>query len=403
MAAQMSWERAASVADALPADHPDRLALRIRPRTLLCSNAFRRFHPDLSGRFEELRELCMEAGDKASLAIGMAGLAMEHMLQGRVSDASRQASEHMTLVESVGDETLTLALTIPACTAKLQAAEMADVLGWAQAAIDIADGDATRGNFMLGSPLAMALVYRGFARCSMGLDGWRKDLDDGVAMARTADPATFAVAAAYKYVNISRLVLSADEAAMAEIIEAFEVAQRCSEDLPVVLLRMIFGTVLTYGEDRARGLAMLTELRDTCAEERYAMNIISGLDTILARHAAAADIDSAIERARAAVEELFTMGNFINCEMSTHAFVELLMARGTHNDLKDAEVVIERLAATLADSEWVTRDIVLLRTRAMLAKARGDDASYREFRDRYRAMADQFGFEGHMALAAAMP
>jgi hypothetical protein len=298
---------------------------------------------------------------------------------------------------------LTLALTIPACTAKLQAAEMADALGWAQAAIDIADGDATRGNFMLGSPLAMALVYRGFARCSMGLDGWRKDLEDGVAMARMADPATFAVAAAYKYVNISRLVLSADEAALAEIIEAFEVAQRCSEDLPVVLLRMIMGTVLTYGEDRARGLAMLTELRDTCAEERYAMNIISGLDTILARHAAAADIDSAIERARAGVEELFTMGNFINCEMSTHAFVELLIARGTHDDLKDAEVVIERLAATLADSEWVTRDIVLLRTRAMLAKARGDDASYREFRDRYRAMADQLGFEGHMALAAAMP
>ena len=30
-------------------------------------------------RFEELRQLCSDAGDKASLAMGMAGLVMEHM------------------------------------------------------------------------------------------------------------------------------------------------------------------------------------------------------------------------------------------------------------------------------------------------------------------------------------
>jgi class 3 adenylate cyclase len=403
MAAQMSWERAAEVADALPVDDPSRLTMRIGPRTLLCSNAFRRFHPDLSGRFDELRQLCLEAGDKASLATGMAGMAMEHMLQGRVSDASRQASEHMTLVEGIGDETLTLALAVPACTAKVQSAEMADVLRWAQVAIDIAEGDPARGSFMLGSPLAMALVFRGFARCTMGHDGWRKDLDDGVAMARTVDPATFAVAAAYKYVNIGRMVLSADAAALAEITEAFEIAQRCSEDLPVVLLRMILGATLTYGEDRARGLAMLTELRDTCVEERYALNIVSGLDAILARHAAAADIDSAIQRARAALDELFAMGNFVNCDTSTHTLVELLLARGTHDDLTEAEVVAERLATTLADAEWVTRDIVLHRIRALLARARGDETVYHDFRDRYRAMADQLGFEGHMAIAAEMP
>ena len=29
-------------------------------------------------RFEELRELCTAAGDKASLAIGMAGLVIDH-------------------------------------------------------------------------------------------------------------------------------------------------------------------------------------------------------------------------------------------------------------------------------------------------------------------------------------
>jgi len=38
----------------------------------------------------------------------------------------------------------------------------------------------------------------------------------------------------------------------------------------------------------------------------------------------------------------------------------------------------------------------------MLAKARGDGDRYREFRERYRALAESTGFEGHIALAQAM-
>ena len=41
--------------------------------------------------------------------------------------------------------------------------------------------------------------------------------------------------------------------------------------------------------------------------------------------------------------------------------------------------------------------------RALLAHARGDDTAYRDYRDRYRAMATSLGFEGHMAMAEAMP
>ena len=61
-AARLSWQRARQVADRLPADDPDRVAMRIAPRTLLCGTAFRRFHPDMSARFDELRELCAAGG-----------------------------------------------------------------------------------------------------------------------------------------------------------------------------------------------------------------------------------------------------------------------------------------------------------------------------------------------------
>jgi len=69
----------------------------------------------------------------------------------------------------------------------------------------------------------------------------------------------------------------------------------------------------------------------------------------------------------------------------------------------EAEAAIARLAAAGADEGYAVRDIWLLRMRALLARAHGDETSYRDYRDRYRAMATSLGFEGHIAWAEAMP
>ena len=70
--------------------------------------------------------------------------------------------------------------------------------------------------------------------------------------------------------------------------------------------------------------------------------------------------------------------------------------------MAEAEAAIERLAAAPAEEGLAVRDIWLLRLRALLARARGDDTAYRDYRDRYRAMATSLGFEGHIAMAKAM-
>ena len=44
-----------------------------------------------------------------------------------------------------------------------------------------------------------------------------------------------------------------------------------------------------------------------------------------------------------------------------------------------------------------------MRLRALLARARGDEDAYLDYRDRYRAMATSRGFGGHMKWADAMP
>jgi hypothetical protein len=51
----------------------------------------------------------------------------------------------------------------------------------------------------------------------------------------------------------------------------------------------------------------------------------------------------------------------------------------------------------------VTREIWLLRFRALLARAHADETRYREYRDRYRDMARTLAFEGRIAWAEAMP
>lgn len=72
-------------------------------------------------------------------------------------------------------------------------------------------------------------------------------------------------------------------------------------------------------------------------------------------------------------------------------------------DLDEAESAIEQLAAAATDEGLVVHEITTLRLRALLARARGDDASYGDYRDRYRTMAKSLGFEGHIKWAEAMP
>ena len=72
--------------------------------------------------------------------------------------------------------------------------------------------------------------------------------------------------------------------------------------------------------------------------------------------------------------------------------VETLLDRASDGDLAEAEAAITRLADAPADDGLAVREIWLLRLRALLAKARGDESAYRDYRDRYRDMARSLGF-----------
>jgi hypothetical protein len=88
---------------------------------------------------------------------------------------------------------------------------------------------------------------------------------------------------------------------------------------------------------------------------------------------------------------------------ATGVLVETLLDRGADGDMADVEEAVQQLAAAPAEHRLVIREIWLLRLRAVVVRARGNEAHYRNYRDRYRAMATSLGFEGHIKWAEAMP
>jgi hypothetical protein len=404
-AARLSWERAQTIADALPAEDPHRAAMRIAPRTMLCGIAWR-VHANVAGdRFDELRELCSVAGDKASLAIAMAGLVMDHAFQGRVREASQLASEAWAAIESVGDPTLTVGLSFPLVYAKAESAEWCDVLLWSQRVIDLADGDPSKGNFIFGSPLAVAFTSRAFARYCLGRPGWPDDLQDGLAMARSADPMSYATVVTYVYFpGIPNGVLRPDDRAMREIEDAQRIAEQSGDDLALTLARVTLGFALVHRQpaaERDRGQKLLAEI----SEVLYNLGDLPIVEVYSARERARrGDRDEAISLMRAAVDHLVRQGQLLQWGIpAIGVLVETLLDRGADDDVAEAEAAIERLADAPADEGLAMRDIWLLRLRALLSRARGDEAAYRDYRDRYRAMATSLGFEGHIAWVEAMP
>jgi class 3 adenylate cyclase len=408
-AAHLSWDRAIQIADALPVDDPARAAMRIAPRSMLCGIAWR-VHVNVAGdRFEELRELCTAAGDKASLAIGMAGLVMDHVFQARLREASRLASEAMALIESIGDATLTVGLSFTAIHAKHESAEYSDVLQWSQRVIDLADGDPSIGNFIFGSPLAFAFTTRALARWCLGRAGWADDLRHGLAMARSADPMSYAGVVTYAYfAGIPMGVLRPDDRAVREIEDALQVAERSADDLALAITRMTLGLALVHrptAAERDRGQKLLVEVSDVFLRGRYLLGELPIVNVYSARERARrGDHDDALPLIRATVDHLFREGRLLVWGIpATGVLVETLLDRGADADVAEAEAAIKRLAEAPADDGLALRDIWLLRMRGLLAQAHGDAAAYTDLRDRYRDTAKTLGFEGHIAWAEAMP
>jgi adenylate cyclase len=406
-AARASWQRARQVADRLPDADPGRGTMRIAPRTLLCASTWLAGGSMADTGFNELRELADVTGDKVSLALGMAGWVSALIVHARFHEASRLASELTSLLESIGDQALTLALLYAPLAAKLQTGELAEVLRLSQRMIDLADGDPGKGDLIIGSPLAAAIMLRGCARCCLGDPRWRGDIDNAVKLVGAFDATMRALILVFKYtVTVPNGVALVDAAALEETAELLGIAERSGDDFTLACARFVRGLALVAhdGPQRADGFSLLATAREAAVQERFTMAAAWTVDVRFAEEKArAGDLDGAIELSRAVLEEeVFASGGTTYGGPPTTVLVEALLRRAADTDLEDAQATIDQLAAVQPEPGFVLHEIHLLRLRALLARTRGDEVSYQDLRDRYREMAKRLGFEGHIVMAEAM-
>jgi hypothetical protein len=304
---------------------------------------------------------------------------------------------------------LTVGLSFAPIYAKLESAQWSDALCWSQRVIDLADDDLSRGNFILGSPLAAAFATRGLARYDLGHLGWRDDLRHGLAMARDADPMSSGTVVGLVYFpGIPNGALMPDDSAVREIEDALRIAERSGDDLALSNARAALGLALVHRQTNAgrdRAATLLAEVSELYARRGHNLCDLPIVNIYLARERARrGDRDEAIPLMRSAVEDLFRERQLRAWGIpATGVLVETLLELGTESDVVEAEAAIERLAAAPSDDDSALRGIWLLRLRALLARARGEGVKYLDFVNRYRDMATSLGFEGHIAWAEAMP
>ncbi len=396
-AARASWQRARQVADLLPSDAPERASMQIASRTLLCGTVWRAGGSVADTGFDELRELCTAADDKVSLAISMAGYIMVLTFHNRFPEAAQVASELSELLESVGDSTLTVALLFASIYAKNQAGEMIEALRLADRLVDLADGDPTKGNLILGSPLSTAIAMRGHVKMCLGKPDWLDDAAESIAMAAPLDPTSYVFALLWKYVAaIPFGALPADSTAMRETAEALRIAEQTSDDFILGMGRLSRGLALVSGDgqERAAGLDLFSQAREAAMTERFSLSALTIVDPEFAiEKARTGDLDGAIEMSRAVVDGAYESGDMIWRGRASAVLVDLLVRRGSAGDHREAQAVIDRLAAVPTDPGFVLHEFSLLRSRALLAQAHGDDKSRRKFIECCRAKAAATGFQ----------
>jgi hypothetical protein len=227
-----------------------------------------------------------------------------------VQEASQLASEAWALAEAVGDATLTVGLSFPVIYGEIESAHWCDVLRWSQTAIDLADGDPLKGNFLVGCPLALAIASRGMARYFLDCPGWPEDLRHGLAMARRADPASYAGVVGYVYLlGIPFGVLRPDDRALHEIEDALRIAQRSSDDVVVGFLQATLALALVHRQkaaERDRGQKLGAEVSEMFLIRGHNLCDLPIVEVYLARErATGGDLDDAIPLMRAAGDHLF--------------------------------------------------------------------------------------------------
>jgi adenylate cyclase len=234
------------------------------------------------------------------------------------------------------------------------------------------------------------------ARCSLGQPGWRDDLRAGLAMSREVQGITRAAVTACGYaVALLNGAMSPDATSLADTADTLRVAERLGDNVSLAWARVSHGIMLARLDDQDPvGMDLLVKGRQQAWRNGDLLTVTMADVQIAECKACQADPDTAIEVARATLAHLFECGGVLFRGPATTVLVESLLGRGAAEDLHEAQAAIDRLAACTVEPGFLLYDLALLRSRALVARFRGDDHAFAQLEQRYREVTSSAGFDG---------
>jgi adenylate cyclase len=399
-AARAQWKSARDIADKLPDDHGDVLAMRIAPRTMLISTeVFVGSDLDADERYHEFRELTMKAGDLRSLAVATAGRIMSLTLNdNRVPEAATLASELEDVLTHIDYDTVPeiAIILISIVMARLGSCEF-------DAALEVVDAMRARPHDEPTLESAGTLTLGGFMEsCRGDYHEGRRHLWDGTEEGRRLPTVGYAQIL-WHWAMVVALDMHQPDDLVDEMREAVRRAESFGDICGIIAAQWAYGTVLLRADNASRDEAidMLTRAQKSIQKHRVLTHALATIGADLAIDAAREGRrDEAIDDLRALVSLHMGRGFRVFVGCAGEALVRLLIDRGSVADLIEAREVVEEWEAQRPGIPAM--DLWWLKSRALLANAQGDSDGYAELAMQYLELCEKLDTRGRLAEARRM-
>ena len=398
-AARAQWEDARRIADELPDDHDDVIAMRSAPRTMLMSTTlYAGSGADIDEQYREFRDLTTQTGDLTSLAIATAGLIFSFAINDtRVPEAAALAAELEDVVSDIDCDAETRSIILNAVAVVRFANCEFDAALKVIDAIHALPTDVPADELISANALLGAIET-----CAGRYEQGRRRLREELEHAHALPSARYASILMYFVATTALGVDQADET-LDHVREALRRAKSVGHISEIIIAQLACGKVLLRGEDAALNEA-IDVLHKAHANMRKHQSLTIALPAVgadlaidAARHGR---IDEAIDELRSTFALHMAGGSRVFVGCAGEALVGLLIERGSTDDLTEAHRIVDH---------WQDRrpgipalDLWWLKSRALLAKSEGDFGGYAELATQYLSLCERLDARGRLDEARQM-
>ena len=381
LAARSSWKRGLDAADCLPADEPFVNEMRTAPRVMLALTNWQvdGFDPHADRYFAELVDLTAQTGDTLSAAAGIAGQVLSMSTNDdRILEAAELVPRVLAAIEAVeGHEHEKAGILAGVMWVQFLAGDLASALSTISSQRAMPPPNRTVNGWFARSKLIKGMIAMLLGDQHQG----RRNIEEGLNMARSTDPAAYANCTSYAAALVAAGLNAADGALLRHSADALRVAEDSGDDFAILSAQWARGTILFRAGDehRATGVDLLTRANEAIRAKRMStMNLASSEPDLAVEAARQGRRDEAIGR----LHDVFwrqandRRGSPLMIGFSAAPLVELLLQRNANGDTAEAKGVLTALRAVLDKIEVPAILPFQLKCEALIAKAGGDRSGF---------------------------